>query len=282
MARNQRGRGGRGANVSGGLAALVVVATCGCAAVANAPAFAADTAAVTQCPDKSSPPVRFEIDCSKVADSNEKQRCGAFIENQACKVFPAYRAITGIAMEQVCPSIRYAIFDGDSLPAGQHDAGGLALRCEVQYVAKYSIDVNSPIGPYDAHELLHEYQIALGALPQQHALFESSMAEARRLVGDAPGYAVALEQMRREVENLGKTLDAHAAKAADPCPLAETVTEESLYLADRQNVYAFYRKLVPSKVGAQSDREARFNRMFDTVSGGKAKSTLMARGCAPF
>ena len=68
----------------------------------------------------------------------------------------------------------------------------------------------------------------------------------------------------------------------DRCRLAESNLEARLYISNRQNVYAFYRKLPPGGSKEQADREARFNRMFDAVSEGRARTFLLAHGCAPW
>ena len=62
------------------------------AALAQAPTVAAN------CPGQPKLPLTFEIDCSHVADPAARNLCKAFIENQACKIFPAYREITGIKL----------------------------------------------------------------------------------------------------------------------------------------------------------------------------------------
>jgi hypothetical protein len=246
------------------------------------PTFADDATTVANCPGQAKLPVTFKIDCSNVREPATKQLCAPFIRNQACKVFPAYRKITGINLETICPSITFTIYDADNWPHGNGDAGGLAGYCKVQYLAQYSIQMKSAIGPYDVHELLHEYQIVLGALPTAHILFGSSMAEATREIGDAQGYADAIAKIKHDATTLETAFEKGTIQAADKCPLAETVMEETLYLEKSDTVYQFYRRLVRSKLAAQADREARFNRMFDAVSGGKAKSFLIAHGCAPY
>jgi hypothetical protein len=66
------------------------------------------------------------------------------------------------------------------------------------------------------------------------------------------------------------------------CTLAQTELEERLYLENARFVYAFYRKLEPDKTKDQALREARFNRMYNLVSEGKARKFLVDHGCAPF
>jgi hypothetical protein len=239
------------------------------------PSFAQDRFTVQGCPKIFELPVRFSIDCSGVSDPAEKKLCLPFIENVACKVFPAYREITGMKLESICPSIKYSIYDQDKFPhpAGE---GGLALHCAVDYVADYSIAFRSKLGPYDVHEILHEYQMMLGALPDAHVLFSSSMAEAIRLIGDAETYSTRLSQMKEESARLNET--------ANSCKLAEISLEESLYLQNPKVVYAYYRKL---QLGMEHDialRQARFNRMFYLVSGDQAsvRQFLLDRGCGPF
>lgn len=240
-----------------------------------APLFAQDQFTVQGCPKLFQLPVSFSVDCSGVSDPVEKKLCLPFIENVACKVFPAYREITGLKLETICPAIKYRIYDADKFPhpAGE---GGLALPCAVDYVADYSIDFRSKLGPYDVHEILHEYQMMLGALPDAHVLFSSSMAEAIRLIGDGETYSTRLSQMKEESARLNAT--------ASTCRLAQIAVEESLCLQNPKSVYAYYRKL---KLGMETNipaREARFNRMFYLVSSDQAsvRQFLLDHGCGPF
>jgi hypothetical protein len=56
----------------------------------------------------------------------------------------------------------------------------------------------------------------------------------------------------------------------DWCILAQSHIEASLYLEDNNNVYEMWRKLgPPHPKPTVADRLARFNRMYDAVSGGK-------------
>jgi hypothetical protein len=71
---------------------------------------------ITACPSQTTIPVKFVVDCSHVKDAATRQLCSPFIANQACKVFPAYRKITGIRLEQRCPTITYTIYDKDNFP----------------------------------------------------------------------------------------------------------------------------------------------------------------------
>ena len=144
---------------------------------------------VSSCPGQGRLPVRFQVDCSHLTDPASKQLCRPFIENQACKVFPAYRKITGIKLEDKCTSILFTIYQDSNWPHPKGE-GGLALNCAVDYLEQYSVKFrkDSKIGPYDVHELLHEYQLTLGPLPSVHPLFSSGMAEATRAVGDDEQY----------------------------------------------------------------------------------------------
>jgi len=249
------------------------------------PATAQDQATVSRCPGQPQIPVTFQIDCSHIKDAATQQACRPFIQNQACKVFPAYRKITGIHLEDTCPSIKFTIYEEDNWPHPQGE-GGLALRCAVDYLSKYSLQVKTDpkIGPYDVHELLHEYHLALGGLPDAHVLFSSSMAEARREMGDTEQYERAMKIMKAEVQRLGEDLRVGKIKGADQCKLARTEVEESLYLENSRNASMFYLKLGPDKSRSQADREARFSRMFYAVSGDKpeVKQLLMDHGCSRF
>jgi hypothetical protein len=250
------------------------------------PAIAAqEQITISSCPGQSKLPVTFEIDCFHVKDAATRELCHPFIENQACKVFPAYRKITGINLEQTCKSIKFTIYDEDNWPHPKGE-GGLALHCAVDYLAKYSLQSHpgSKIGPYDVHELLHEYQIALGALPDPHVLFTSSMAEAMREIGETDDYQQAMKNMKDEAPRLKQEL--HDGKITGPkqCTVAETQVEETLYLGNSRSVYAFYRKLAVSKNPNQADRENRFNRMFYLVSGPnpEVRQFLIENGCPKF
>ncbi len=248
-------------------------------------AAAQDEITVSSCPGQPKLPVTLQIDCSHVKDASARQQCRPFIQNQACKVFPAYRKITGINLETTCKSIKFTIYEDDNWPHPKGE-GGLALNCAVDYLAKYSIQshLNSKIGPYDVHELLHEYQIALGALPDAHVLFSSSMAEAMREIGETDDYERAMKNMKEEAPRLVQEL--HDGKITGPkqCTVAETQVEETLYSENSHSVYAFYRKLAVSKNASMADRQARFDRMFYLVSGPKpeVKKFLLENGCSPF
>lgn len=240
---------------------------------------------VFSCPGQAKIPVSFQIDCTHLKNAADRQLCRPFIQNQACKVFPAYRKITGIELEKTCKSIKFTIFDDDNWPHPKGE-GGLALNCAVDYLAKYSLQshAQSKIGPYDVHELLHEYQIALGALPDPHVLFSSSMAEAMKEIGETDDYERAIKEMQSEAPRLVQELQSGKVTGPKQCAVAETQVEETLYLADSRAVYSFYRKLVISKNASIADRQARFDRMFWVVSGPKpeVKKFLLDNGCSPF
>ena len=247
-------------------------------------AAAQDQITVSSCPGQPVIPVTFQIDCSHVKDSANKQLCRPFIENQACKVFPAYRKITGINLEQTCKSIKFTIYQDDNWPHPKGE-GGLAMNCAVDYLQEYSIQshAKSKIGPYDVHELLHEYHIPLGALPDAHVLFTSSMAEAMREIGETDEYQQAVKRMKDEASRLEQELAAGKITGTKQCVVAETQVEESLYLENNRSVYAFYRKLAISRNPNEADRLARFNRMFYLVSGPKPEvRKFLTDHCGPF
>jgi hypothetical protein len=249
------------------------------------PVAAQELATVSSCPGQPQIPVVFQIDCSHIRDAATKQACRPFIHNQACRVFPIYRKITGIHLEDTCPSIKFSIYEEDNWPHPNGE-GGLALKCRVDYLSKYSLKAgtDSKIGPYDVHEILHEYQLALGALPDAHVLFSSSMAEARREIGDTEQYERIMKNMKAEAQRLRADLGNGKIKEADQCKVARVALEESLYLEDSRNASLFYLKLPADKSKTQADREARFSRMFYVVSGAKpeVKQFLMDHRCAGF
>jgi hypothetical protein len=263
---------------------VIAVAIASASSLTPGTAFADDQITVSSCPGQTALPVTFRIDCSNVKDAAAKQLCKPFIENQACKVFPAYRQITGINLEESCPSINYTIYDKDNWPGGG-EAGGLTLKCAVQYLAEYSVNAKAPakIGPYDTHELLHVYQAVLGAIPYAHILFGPSQAEAMRLIGDVEAYDRAAAQMKETTGNFEERFQKLSSRSGiERCVLAEVQVEQTLYLDNPKTVYAFYRKLVRSRVADLADRQARFDRMYNTVSEGKSRQFLIAHGCAPF
>ena len=249
-------------------------------------ALAQDQASVSSCPGQVKLPVSFQIDCSHVKDPANKQLCRPFIENQACKVFPEYRKITGIKLEQTCPSIKFTIYQDDNWPHPKGE-GGLALHCSVDYLEKYSLvaRAKSPLGPYDVHEILHEYQLALGPLPSMHPLFTASMAEADHSLGDTNQYERDIKNMQAESQRLKEELVSGKFKG-DPkeCSIAQAQVEESLYLENPKLVLMFYLKLPPARGASQAERDARFNRMFYTVSSAnpEVKKLLVDHGCGPF
>jgi len=245
------------------------------------PAFAQDVVTISSCP-KQALPVTFEVDCSHVADPATKQLCKPFAENQACKVFFAYRNITGINLEESCPTFKYTIYDKDKWPHQGGDAGGYAGRCGAELMADFAPLIKSQIGPYDVHEILHVYQEALGALPYQHILFGPSMAEARREIGDNKGYWDAMTRLKAGLRATEASFEKGTVRPEDQCLSAELYIESSLYVKDPKNVEQFYRKLVRSRLKDMADRQARFNRMYDAVSGGTAREYLLSHGCPAF
>lgn len=239
------------------------------------PLHAQNVVTISSCPKQSTLPVIFEVDCSHLADLSTKHLCEPFAENQACKVFWAYRNITGIRLEESCSTFKYTIYDKDKFPhpAGE---GGVALRCGADYVADYSVLTKSPIGPYDVHEILHVYQQELGALPYQHILFGPSMAEARREIGDDKGYKDAMSRLKIDLKNTETGFQNGTIRPDGQCVSAELYIESSLYLKDPKNVEQFYRKLERGRLKDMADRQARFNRMYDAVLDGTAKAYLLA------
>jgi len=271
-----------GRRARGGLLGCLILASAGCLAAAPADGTVAEII-VSDCPTAGKLPVTFQIDCLHVADVAAQRLCRPFLENTACKVFPAYRSMTAINLEETCPSIKYTIYDRQSWPHRGGEAGGLTLKCAVEYLVDYSVKMTSQIGPYDVHELLHVYHSVLGALPSPHVLFGPSMTEAARKIGDVKGYDVRLAQMQEEVRTFEERFARAAARSpAIKCRLAQGQNEATLYLENSQSVYAFYRKVARSRNPSQADRDARFNRMYNIVSGGKARQFLIDHGCAPF
>jgi hypothetical protein len=234
---------------------------------------AQDTVTVSDCPGKLLP-VQFEVDCSHVADSALKQECPTFARNQACRVFFAYRDITGINLEQSCPVFKYEIYDENQWPHPKGE-GGLAGHCGADILSDVALKIDSPIGTYDVHEILHVYQAELGAIPQAHILFGPSMAEARKRIGDNKGYWNAMTQMKQELARNKAALDKQPGVSDSACIAAEVYTENNIYVSNPAAVMAFYRKLELGRARDMNDRFRRFNRMYDLVSEGKAKPFLL-------
>jgi len=264
----------------------MLTAICLAAAVTSA-ARAADVTTVTSCPSQPAIPVKFVVDCSHVKDAATRQLCGPFIANQACKVFPAYRRITGIRLEQRCPTLTYTIYDQDNFPHGG-SAGGMSYSCQIDHMAQYALQqwANSTIGPYEVHEILHHYQMTskeLAAMTVAHPLFETSMADAQGEVGDNVLHDRSVARLKNvEVPRLRAALQEGTVKPADQCKAARTIVEGELYLENSRNVHLFYSKLASAAPKNAADREAAFNAMLNDVAGGKAKEFLTAHGCAPF
>ena len=234
-----------------------------------------NVATVSSCPGRPTIPVTFQVDCSNVADPATRKLCQPFAENQACKVFWAYRNITGIRLEESCSTYRYMIYDRDKFPHHEGE-GGKSQKCGANYMADYSVLPKTSIGPYDVHEILHGYQRELGALPYQHILFAPSMVEARREIGDDEGYKRALSRLETEMKSNDANLQKGTISADKQCLTAEFYIEASLYLKDPKNLERIYRKLAESRSKDTGDPQARFNRAYDAVSGGSAKQYLLA------
>jgi len=248
-----------------------------------APLRAQNKSTVTQCAGQALT-VRFQVDCSHVADPATKALCPVFAQNQACKVFPAYQQITGIHLQDWCSTVQYVIYDKDkwSKSGAPGGAGGYTVGCRTQYMADYSLLLKSEIGPYDVHEILHDYQIALGALPYTHILFAPSMVEATRLIGDSERYAALMKDTRRDMDRIQDQLERRAVAPDTECLDAELTTEFSLYLKDPNNVRQFYLVLTHDGEMRTRDPQSRFDQMYDKVSGGTARPYLLQHGCRFF
>ena len=242
--------------------------------------LAQDVVTVDHCSGLAPPPVTFRVDCAHVADPQAKALCRPFAENQACKVFFSYRKITGIHLEDYCPAFTYTLYDKNEWPKQPGDAGGFARKCGADLMTDGII--RSSIGPYDVHEILHVYQDnVLGALPDAHILFGPAMAEAQRGIGDGKSYWNTMSRMKAEVGR-GENAKEASLPPDRRCLDAEFYIEDSLYVKNTNNVALFYGKIERGGTKDMADRLARFNRMFDAVSGGTARPYLLEHGCAPF
>jgi hypothetical protein len=256
------------------------------AAAASTVARASEVVTITACQSQTTIPVKVVVDCSHVRDDATRQLCAPFATNQACKVFPAYRRITGIRVEQRCSTLMYTLYDTISFPHGG-GAGGMSYDCRVDYMAQYALQPSrhSQLGPYDVHEILHQYQMTsneLAGMTAVHPLFEASMLEAEREVGDNVSYESSLAALKTELPQLREQLKDGTVGPEDRCKLARVVIEDELYLQDSKNVYRFYNNLASVVPRNPAEREAKFNSMLNDVSGGNAKKFLIAHGCAPF
>ena len=254
-------------------------------------ASAQDQFTVTTCPGGEKVPIPFEIDCSHLKDPQSKAHCEPFIINQACKLYPAYRKITNVVLEKWCKNVKYTIYEPDNWPKqdAEAGAGGMTRSCSVDYKAKYSVDSYFRIAgtPYDTHEILHVYQMGIGgigSLQYIHSLFGPSQVEAMKLIGDATSFKKWTTILQEEVNAFETTYQKQQSKpATDRCILAQGHIEASLYLEDNNNVYEMWRKLgPPHPKPTVADRLARFNRMYDAVSGSKERQFLLAHGCPPY
>jgi hypothetical protein len=252
-------------------------------ALSNVCAVASDLTVVSTCPQQRHIPVTFKVDCSHLKDATTRALCRPFADNQACKVLPAYRKITGIHVERLCPTIVYAMYDRDNWP-NVSAAGGVSIECRIDYLAEHALapHAKSAIGPYEVHEILHQYQMAdetLRELTVSHPLFSSSMLEAERAVGDMQAYDLGITRMEHGIPNLRTALDQATIAPTDRCRMAQSLIEEDLYLHDAKNVYRFYRRL---ENGPVRNAARQLSAMLNTVSGGTAKEFLLAHGCESF
>jgi hypothetical protein len=251
-------------------------------AVACEPAAPSNVTLVSSCP-RQPIPIPIEVDCSHLKDSEVKELCSRFAENQACKVFPALRKITGIHVEEQCSAITYTIYDRDNWPnAGA--AGGISIKCRVDYLAQYALTPNakSAIGPYEVHEMLHQYHLAdetLDELTAFHALFLSSILEVERELGNVRAYELGVARLKEDNRNHRFGLDQAAVPPADRCMMAQSLIEKDLYLQNSRNVYQFYRMLAKRSARTPASR---VSSMLSALAGDTAKQFLLAHGCEAF
>jgi hypothetical protein len=263
-----------------------ILVVLGFVAVATSAALGAEVTTITSCPSQPTIPVKFVVDCSHVKDASNRQLCKPFIANQACKVFPAYRKITGIRLEQRCPILTYTIYDQDNFPH-PGGVGGISYNCQIDHVTQYALQqfANSKIGPYEHHEILHHYQMTnkeLAGITAMHVLFESSLVELQAEIGDDVSHDKFLARLKNEPAQLRANLENDKVKPADRCKVARAVIESELYLANNKNVYLFYSRLASVVPRDAADREARYDAMLNDIAGGKAKEFLTTHSCGPF
>jgi hypothetical protein len=256
------------------------------AAAVSTTAGAAEVTKIATCSSQTTIPVKVVVDCSHVKGNLNRRLCAPFATNQACKVFPAYRRITGIRLEQRCSTLTYTLYDKNNFPHGG-GAGGMSYDCQVDYMAQYALQQSrsSRLGPYDVHEILHHYQMSsneLVGMTAVHTLFVISMLEAEREVGDSVSYETSLASLKAELPRLQEQLDDGTVRPKDRCGLARAVIEDELYLQDSKNIYRFYNELASVTPRNAAEREAKFNSMLNDVSDGNAKGFLTTHGCASF
>jgi len=236
---------------------------------------------ISKCPDGPLP-LPITIDCSHTKDPAAQAACRPFLETTACKVFPAYRQITGIKMEDFCKTFQYVIYDQDNWPYTSAGAGGMTIGCNVSYQARYSVLSSFAMGPYDVHEILHGYHHGIGRVPDQHVLFSSSMAEAIRVIGDDATYRKRLQSISDETKNLEKEFQEDKIKPQDRCKVANTLFDELLYLKNTNIVSEYYAWLLQHPEKGKENPQVRFNRMFNAVSKGEARRFMAQHGCDVF
>lgn len=132
------------------------------------------------------PDIEFKIDCSAL-DASEQARCDTFIAQTRDLVYPIYRELTGTSLSACYQDVTYTILPGDSVAAG---AGGLTNGNQIQYAAKYSVDLPHK---YDTHELLHTFAACNHALDSH--IFHGILMNAAysRLGVSEPGYFISRE-----------------------------------------------------------------------------------------
>jgi hypothetical protein len=226
--------------------------------------------------------IKFSVYCDKVRDQQARGLCGRFITNQACKVFPAYRALTGIPLEKYCKNITYRLFDRDAYP---HDkGGGISTPCEIHYIAGIVLNVSaSPsIGPYEVHEILHQFQLASAVLREmtsRHPLFEVSMVEVKRRIGDVSGYQLSLARLQQSTAVAGTGAAAFTGNLMAPCETARHEIVRDLYLRNPITIYSIYALLTAAAPTSSGGQESYLNRALIDVSRGDSRKLLEDNDC---
>ncbi|MGD9804487.1 MAG: hypothetical protein AB7E80_13875 [Hyphomicrobiaceae bacterium] len=240
---------------------------------------------VTSCANGTRLPIAFVADCSRLGSAATRALCATFIENQACRVYPTYRRLTGIDIAPRCRRIKCIIHDLSSAPGGR-DFGGMAKGCEVAFMAKYAIDLrkDSPIGPHEVHELLHHFRMsssALKPLTHGHALFGSSMAEAISQLGDHTTYAQDLKRLRTEADRIEKKLEAPPWPPAHStrCRLARLVVESRVYLERPETIATIYRAAAARPTDERDEAGRWLNRLLADIGGPTGRALLASNGC---
>lgn len=248
---------------------------------------------ISTCPGGATAVQKVAVDCSSLTNPISIANCRIYAQDVACKVAPAYKTLTNVALESRCPTFTYKIVDENTTNPCGESAGGCSPfgSCTSWYSENYSVNPGIVSDPNstrygkifrDKHEILHQIQYTMSSTfshTTNHPLFGSSMTEVSRQLGEITTAQAITKAQHDRTQGMN----------LNECRGAQITEEENLYIAWLQNgavgpnivtsVYNSIQTWYPV-LGWNTDGDAVLDDAF-VSNDTNAASVLVAKGC-PF